>query len=43
MALGPLEFVTILLMALPVVASFVIAVAAGRWLYLSRGRRNSQP
>ena len=43
MGLGPLEFVIILLMALPVVAIVVIAVAAGRWLYLSRGRRNHQP
>jgi len=43
MGLGPLEFVIILLMALPVVAIVVFAVAAGRWLYLSRGRRHDQP
>jgi len=43
MGLGPLEFVIIRLMALPVVAIVVIAVAAGRWLSLTRGRRNHQP
>lgn len=33
--LGPLELLIIILIALPIMAFALVAVAAGRWLYLS--------
>jgi len=33
--LGPLELLIIILIALPIVAFVLVAVAAGRWLYLN--------